>query len=96
MPTCWSSPSTPALSTWRPGSPPQPVLSRTEIAADGQDTAILSGVLAGATVTVNGEDHAADEGDIELVTDAPCTSAITVSYPDLRKDFALEVTAARG
>lgn len=44
-------------------------LSTGEIAADMEDTAIISGILEGAAVTSNSQTMVADGSDMEFVTD---------------------------
>lgn len=43
-------------------------IDKTAIAADGADTATITGVPIGAMVTIGGETHAVDDGVIELQT----------------------------
>ena len=72
---------------------PMPItLSRTEIAADGINEAVLAGIPAGAIVTVDGEPVAHD-GALEISSAMPATYHVHVEcWPHL--PFAADILAS--
>lgn len=74
---------------------PELAFDRTEIAADGADTAILAGLPEPCTVTVDGTAHKVEDGVLELRANTPGT--YTVAVPDAQafpaQAFSTIVTA---
>lgn len=67
-------------------------LSKTRIAADGVDTAVISGIPDGATVRLDENEHVVTGGNIELTSTMPATYRIAVeSWPCL--PFEIEIVA---
>ncbi len=74
---------------------PRPTLSafdKTSIAADGIDTATLSGLPDPCTILINGQEHTVTGGTLDLDADRPGTYRVEIRHFPYR-DFAQEITA---
>lgn len=72
---------------------PQLVFDKTEIIADGQDSATLTNLPDPCTVLVDGDAHEITGGRIEMVTTMPGVYVIEIEDPFPYQPFRAEVTA---